>query len=82
VLRYTDLWRPPHSEKESLVAVFDNVVVPKSKNKAKSMAGFSKNPAILFAMFRRGSISDPAGVDMSTCRSVPILFNREAGIFI
>ena len=49
---------------------------------AKSMAGFSKNPAILFAMFRQGSISDPAGVDMAPCRSVPILFNREAGVFL
>jgi hypothetical protein len=48
----------------------------------KSMVGFSKYPAILFAMFRRGSICDPAGVDMVPCRSVPILFNREAGIFL
>jgi hypothetical protein len=39
-----------HSKKESLVAIFDNVLIPKSKNMAKSMAGFSKNPAILFAM--------------------------------
>jgi len=46
----------PHP-KESLVAIFDNVVIPKLKNMAKSMAGFSKNPAILFAMFCRGSIS-------------------------
>jgi len=61
VLHYTDLWRPPHSEKESLVVIFDNVVIPKSKNMAKSMAGFSKKPAILFAMFHQGSISDPAG---------------------
>jgi hypothetical protein len=52
-----------HSEKESLVAIFDNVVIPKSKKMAKSMVGFSKNPAILFAMFRRSSITDPAGVD-------------------
>jgi hypothetical protein len=38
--------------------MFDNVVIPKLKNMAKSMAGFSKNPAILFAMFRRSSTSD------------------------
>jgi hypothetical protein len=74
--------RPPHTEKESLVAIFDNVVIPKLKNMVKSMAGFSKNPAILFAMFRRASISDPAGVDMAPCRSVAILFHREAGVFL
>jgi hypothetical protein len=33
----------------------------------KSMAGFSKNPAILFAMFCRVYESDPAGVDMAPC---------------
>jgi len=37
------------------VAVFYNaVLIPKSKNMAKSMAAFSKTPAILFAMFLRG----------------------------
>ncbi len=41
-----------------------NVVIPKSRNMAKSMAGVSKNPPILFAMFLRGSTSDPAGIDM------------------
>ena len=48
-------WFVLHSKKESLVAIFDNVVIPDSKNMVKSMAvaGFSKNPAILFAMFRR-----------------------------
>jgi hypothetical protein len=52
------------SEKKSLVVIFDNVVIPKSKNMVKrSMASFSKNPAILFTMFRRGSISDPATVE-------------------
>jgi len=56
VLRYTDLCWPPHTEKESLVVIFDNVVIPKLKNTARSMAGFSKNPTILFAIFRRGSI--------------------------
>ena len=56
------------------VAVFYNaVLIPKSKNMAKSMADFSDYPAILFAMFRRGSISDPSGVDMAPCRSVAIL---------
>jgi hypothetical protein len=59
-MRYTDLYAlaAAHSKKESLVAIFDNVLITKSKNMAKSMAGFSKNPAILFTMFRRGSISD------------------------
>jgi len=43
------------------------------------MAGFSKNPAILFAMFAEPrSISDPAGVDMSACCSVLILFEKLA----
>ena len=83
MLRYTDLWRPAaHSEKESLVAIFDNVVIPKSKNMAKSMAGFSKNPTILFAMFRRGSISDPAGVDMAPCHSVPIFLVEKLAFFL
>jgi hypothetical protein len=64
------------------VAVFYNaVLIPKSKNMAKSMADFSDYPTILFAMFRRGSISDPSGVDMAPCHSVAILLNREAGIF-
>jgi hypothetical protein len=64
------------------VAVFYNaVLIPKSKNMAKSMADFSDYPAILFAMFRRGSISDPSGVDMAPCRSVAILLNREAVFF-
>jgi hypothetical protein len=40
---------------------------------AKSMVGFSKNPAILFAMFRRGSISDPSGVDMAL---MPVCVSR------
>ena len=65
------------------VAVFYNaVLIPKSKNMANSMADFSE-PAILFAIFfRQGSISDPSsGVDMAPCRSVAILFNREAGVF-
>jgi len=41
VLRYTDLSlsRPPHTKKESLVAIFDNVVIPKLKNMVKSMSG-------------------------------------------
>jgi hypothetical protein len=49
VLRYTDLYAlaAAHSEKESLVAIFDNVVIPKSRNMAKSMAGFSQNPTSL-----------------------------------
>ena len=52
------------------VAVFYNaVVIPKSKNMVKSMADFSDYPVILFAMFHRGSISDPSGVDMAPCRS-------------
>ena len=52
------------SEKKSLVVIFEKVVIPKSKNMAKrSMAGFSKNPAILFTVYRRGSISDPATVE-------------------
>ena len=79
MLRYTDLCRP---KKEGLVEIFDNVVIPKLKNMAKSMAVFSDYPAILFTMFRRGSISDPSGVDMAPpCRSVAILLNREAGVF-
>jgi hypothetical protein len=40
---------------------------------AKSMVGFSKNPAILFAMFRQGSISDPSGVDMAP---MPVCVSR------
>ena len=72
-LRYTDLFgRPPHTKKE-LVAIFDNVVIPKLKNMAKSMADFSDYPAILFAMFRRGSISDPSGVDMAP---MPVCVSR------
>ena len=64
------------------MAVFYNaVLILKSKNMAKSMADFSDYPAILFAMFRRGSISDPSGVDMAPCRSVAIVLNREAGVF-
>jgi len=47
----------------------------------KCVVGFSKNPAILFAMILQGSTSDPSGVDMAPCFSVAILFNREAGIF-
>jgi hypothetical protein len=46
------------SKKVSLVAIFYNLVIPKSKNMAKSMAGFSKNTAIFFAMVRRGSIAN------------------------
>jgi hypothetical protein len=61
------------SKKESLVAIFDNVSIPKLTNMAKSMVGFSKNPAILFAMFRRGSISDPSGVDMAP---MPVCVSR------
>jgi hypothetical protein len=61
------------SKKESLVAIFDNVLIPKLTNMAKSMVGFSKNPAILFAMFRRGSISDPSGVDMAP---MPVCVSR------
>jgi hypothetical protein len=71
VLRYTDHYarsggRP--SKKESLVALFDNV-----SNMTKSMVGFSKNPAILFAMFCRGSIGDPSGVDMAP---MPVCVSR------
>ncbi len=56
------------------VAVFCNaVLIPKSKNMAKSMVGFSKNPAILFAMFLRGSTSDPSGVDMAP---MPVCVSR------
>jgi hypothetical protein len=61
------------SKKESLVAIFDNVLIPKLTNMAKSMVGFSKNPAILFAMFRRGSISDPSGVDVAP---MPVCVSR------
>jgi hypothetical protein len=77
VLRYTDLdaLAAAHSEKESLMAIFDNVVIPNSKNMVKSMAGFSKNPAILFAMFP----SNPAGVNMA--RSVPILLIEKLAFF-
>ena len=67
---------------EGLVAIFDNVVIPNLKNMAKSMAGFSKNPAILFAIFCQCSISNPAGVIMAPRRSVAILFNQEAGVFL
>jgi hypothetical protein len=49
---------------------------------AKRMVGFSKKPAILFAMFCQCSISDPAGVVMAPCRSVAILFNQDAGVFL
>ncbi len=60
---------------------FTNIVLP-SQKASKSMGDFSDYPAILFAMFRRGSsISDPSVVDMAPCRSVAILFNREAGVF-
>jgi hypothetical protein len=66
VLRYTDLYAlaAAHSEKESLVAIFDNVVIPKSKNMAKSMAGFSKTPAYL-GLFAKVHKSDPAGSTLS-----------------
>jgi hypothetical protein len=57
--------RGPTPKKEGLVAIFDNAVIPNLKNIAKIMAGFSKNPAILFAMFCRCSISDPAGIVMA-----------------
>ncbi len=40
----------PISNKEGTTYV-RMVVIPKSKNMAKSIAGFSKKPAILFAMF-------------------------------
>jgi hypothetical protein len=33
------------------------VLIPRSKNMAKSIVGFPKNPAILFAMFLQGSTS-------------------------
>jgi hypothetical protein len=56
-----------------LVAIFDSVLIPKSKNMAESIAGFSKNPAILFAMFLRGSTSDPSGVDMAL---MPVCVSR------
>ena len=46
------------------------------------MMDFSKNPVILFAMFRQASMSNPAGADMAPCRSVAILFHGEAGIFL
>ena len=53
------------------MAVFYNaVLIPKSKNMVKSMADFSDYPTILFAMFCRGSISDPFGVDMAPMLSV------------
>ena len=70
------------SKKESLVAIFDSVLLPKLKNMAKSMAGFSQNTAIHFAMFLRGSTSNPSGIDMAPCCSVAILFNREACVFL
>jgi hypothetical protein len=64
------------------VAVFYNaVLIPKSKNMVKSTADFSDYPAILFAMFRRGSMSNPSGIDMAPCHSVAILLNQEAGVF-
>ena len=47
------------------MAISDGVLNSKSKNVVKTMAGFSKNPAILFAMFLQGSTSDPSGVDMA-----------------
>jgi hypothetical protein len=73
VLRYTDHYarsggRP--SKKESLVVIYDNVLIPKLTNMAKSMVGFSKNPTILFAMFRRGpqrSIWRRHGADACLC---------------
>jgi len=34
----------PTPKKESLVAIFDNVVIPKSKNMAKSLGAFPKPP--------------------------------------
>jgi len=41
----------------------------------KSMVGFSKNSAILFAMFHRGSISDPSGVNKAP---MPVCPTKEA----
>ena len=38
---------PRTPQKKSLVVIFDNVLIPKSKNMAQSMAGFSKNPAMM-----------------------------------
>jgi hypothetical protein len=55
------------------VVFYNAVLIPKSKNMAKSMAGFSKNPTILFAMFLRGSTSDPSGVDMAP---MPVCVSR------
>ena len=34
----TSVGRPPHTEKEGLMAIFDSVLIPKLKNMAKSMA--------------------------------------------
>jgi hypothetical protein len=56
-----------------VVVFYNAVLIPKSKNMAKSMAGFSKNPTILFAMFLRGSTSDPSGVDMAP---MPVCVSR------
>jgi hypothetical protein len=64
-----------------VAVIYNAVLIPKLKNMAKSMADFSDYPAILFTMFRRGSISDSSGVDMAPCRSVAILLNRETGVF-
>ena len=46
----------------------------------RSMVGFSKNPATLFAMYLQVSTSDPYGVDMVPCHSVVILFNPPSRI--
>ena len=70
-----------HSKKESLVTIFDNVLIPKSKNMAKSMAGFSQKPRHTFCHVLPRFHKRSAGVDMAPCRSVPI-FNQEAGVFL
>jgi hypothetical protein len=73
VLRYTDHYARSGgcpSKKKSLVAIFDNVLTPKLTNMAKSMVGFSKNPAILFAIFRRGPSAIHLASTWRRCLSV------------
>ena len=66
VLRYTDLWWPPHTEKESLVVIFDNVVIPKLKKNGEKYGGLFQKPHHTFRHISpRFHKSDPAGVDMT-----------------
>ena len=52
------------------MAISDGVLIPKSKSIVKTMAGFSKNPAILFAMFLQVPPAIHLGLTWRRCLSV------------